>query len=113
MCSNESNRWLQKILASATLSLDIHNLFTWNLRCPQLFKSEFTVGKADVSTSPNSMTSGAGHANVKHKSEHAILQTLVLPNSLDHLMVSINCVAENYFKHWMNEDFKKSRTTFR
>lgn len=40
--SNAHNRWLQKILVSATLSLDIEHLQTWNLRCPLLFKATAT-----------------------------------------------------------------------
>jgi ATP-dependent RNA helicase DDX51/DBP6 len=35
----EQNRWLQKILVSATLNLDVERLFIWNLRCPRLFRS--------------------------------------------------------------------------
>lgn len=37
LLDNSHNRWLQKILVSATLSLDVEKLHMWNLRSPQLF----------------------------------------------------------------------------
>lgn len=39
------NRWLQKILVSATLNLDVEQLFIWNLRCPRLFRSTGQEGE--------------------------------------------------------------------
>lgn len=41
------NRWLQRILVSATLSLDVHKLHTWNLRCPQLFQAANELKKTE------------------------------------------------------------------
>ncbi|KAI1731799.1 DEAD/DEAH box helicase domain-containing protein [Ditylenchus destructor] len=34
------NKPLQKVLVSATLSLDINQLHVWNLRCPRLFRAD-------------------------------------------------------------------------
>lgn len=60
------NRWLQKILVSATLSLDIEHLQTWNLRCPLLFKA------------------------TAHESEQINSNLLTLPTNLKHNVVGFS-----------------------
>ncbi|KAH7731651.1 DEAD box protein/DEAH protein box helicase [Aphelenchoides avenae] len=48
-----SNRWLQKILVSATLSSDIERLHRWRLRCPRLFRASAQRAKELTTSAPN------------------------------------------------------------
>uniref|UniRef100_A0A914HD68 ATP-dependent RNA helicase n=1 Tax=Globodera rostochiensis TaxID=31243 RepID=A0A914HD68_GLORO len=53
------NNWLQRILVSATLSLDVHSLHNWNLRCPILFQAEKQMDEGSTKPSvilPSSLT---------------------------------------------------------
>uniref|UniRef100_A0A915D3G4 RNA helicase n=1 Tax=Ditylenchus dipsaci TaxID=166011 RepID=A0A915D3G4_9BILA len=70
LLKNSRNRWLQKILVSATLSLDIDQLHTWNLRCPKLFKADARKAK-----------------EIETPQLKGLSQNLILPSSLSHQMI--------------------------
>lgn len=69
------NRWLRKILLSATLSLDVDNLHMWNLRAPQLFRAD---------------TRRVAEESMAQYAAKPDGQTLILPSQLVHRVVSAN-----------------------
>uniref|UniRef100_A0A914PW43 ATP-dependent RNA helicase n=1 Tax=Panagrolaimus davidi TaxID=227884 RepID=A0A914PW43_9BILA len=71
--SPEQNRWLQKILVSATLNLDVEQLFIWNLRCPRLFRS----------TGQGNDESG----EIKPMEKRKIAASVALPSTIMHKVV--------------------------
>uniref|UniRef100_A0A7E4UNR6 ATP-dependent RNA helicase n=1 Tax=Panagrellus redivivus TaxID=6233 RepID=A0A7E4UNR6_PANRE len=70
--NSKQNRWIQKILVSATLHLDVERLFVWNLRCPRLFCSDNNDEKAKTK---------------KVESVAKIAENVALPTTLLHKVV--------------------------
>ncbi|KAL3106854.1 hypothetical protein niasHT_010769 [Heterodera trifolii] len=68
LTDNSYNNWLQRILVSATLSMDVHSLHKWNLRCPILFQAEKEI-------------------KVNQQTENSAEPAIVLPNSLTHKLI--------------------------
>jgi hypothetical protein len=91
------NRWLQRILVSATLSLDVDRLHTWNLRCPQLFKAEEKRENKDE----------AMQIDGKSGPE----QTIILPNLLTHNLVKfLKVIIIMYYKFFPDSMQAKFKT---
>jgi len=74
------NRWLRKMLLSATLSLDVDNLHMWNLRAPQLFRAD--IRRAVEGSVAQHAVGPTGH-------------NLILPPQLVHRVVSAHNNSSN------------------
>jgi ATP-dependent RNA helicase DDX51/DBP6 len=51
--NSDQNRWLQKILVSATMTTDLERLHIWHLRCPRLFRADARKATEIVQPSEN------------------------------------------------------------
>lgn len=72
------NNWLQRILVSATLSIDVDKLHTWNLRCPLLFQAEKQTNGIN----------GQSEQQQQQQINDPEL-SLILPHSLVHKLVNL------------------------
>uniref|UniRef100_A0AC34QD40 ATP-dependent RNA helicase n=1 Tax=Panagrolaimus sp. JU765 TaxID=591449 RepID=A0AC34QD40_9BILA len=92
------NRWLQKILVSATLSLDAEKLFIWNLKCPKLFcadsvQAEETKEEKKKVVVDETMDIDKDESEEKKKpKEFKHAETVTLPSTLKHNL--IKCKSE-------------------
>lgn len=85
--NTNQNRWIQKILVSATLSLDAERLFIWNLRCPRLFCAD-TV-EAEKPEEQESKTKENDEFPVVEQKKKKIKnpESVILPSTLKHKLI--------------------------
>ena len=85
--NTNQNRWIQKILVSATLSLDAERLFIWNLRCPRLFCADTVEAEKPEEKETKAKENDAFPNLEQKKKKIKNPESVILPSTLKHKFI--------------------------